>query len=588
MNELHFLHPEWFWLLLAIPAIWGVRLLRRPYGGDWERIVDRHLMPFVLSGREAKPGLMPLIALSLALLLAVLAMAGPSWERREVPVFRNQQAVVIALDFSTSMYAEDEKPNRLTLARFKLLDILNMRRDAQNALIVFAGDAFTVTPLTDDIQTIQEQVKNLSPEIMPVQGSLLAPAINRAAGLLQQAGLGTGNILLVTDGVADTEEAQAAAEQVRSKGYTVSILSVGKEEGIPIPLAGGGFVEDRQGNTVLVGVNKDDLRAVVEAGNGRFAQAVLGDEDIDILRREWKPDSKRLLNEGQGREVDTWVNEGYWLVLVLLPLAAFAFRRGWLGAVLVCFVVLPQPEQAYAFGWRDLWQTPDQQGQEAMDHGQVETAAELFRDPAWKGSAAYQNKDYTQAEKYYRQNEDAVGRYNYGNALARQGKYEQAIKAYENALQLQPDFPDAEENLRVLQQALEQQQQNQQEQQQQANQRAQQQQQQSGQQGQEQQSGSDQGSSDNQSAPDTGGQGSEQQADREQQPNEAGQYGRPEPDPDEEGRMESQVEDPRQREQDQATEQWLRRIPDDPAGLWRRKFLHQYQQRGRQPEGEAW
>ena len=122
------------------------------------------------------------------------------------------------MDFSASMSAEDEKPNRLTLARFKLLDILNARKDAQNALVVFAGDAFTVSPLTDDIDTIQEQVKNLTPDIMPAPGSLLTPAIQRSVELLQQAGMKKGSILLMTDGVSDPEAAIGVAEEAHDRG----------------------------------------------------------------------------------------------------------------------------------------------------------------------------------------------------------------------------------------------------------------------------------------------------------------------------------------------------------------------------------
>ncbi|WP_308873662.1 VWA domain-containing protein [Thiothrix subterranea] len=244
LNNLHFLHPEWLWLLLVLPLVLGMKWFQARQQGGWERIVDKQLMPFVLSGTAGSWGWLPLAWLSLALLVAIVAMAGPAWEKREVPVFRDQQALVVAMDFSASMYADDEKPNRITLARFKLLDILNARQDAQNGLVVFAGDAFVVTPLTDDIATIQEQVKNLAPDIMPAPGSLLTPAIERSVELLQQAGMKTGSILLMTDGVADTESAVAAADKAWSMGYNVSVLSLGTADGAAIPRPRGGFLLD--------------------------------------------------------------------------------------------------------------------------------------------------------------------------------------------------------------------------------------------------------------------------------------------------------------------------------------------------------
>lgn len=627
MGTLHFLHPEWFWLLLAIPVVWVIRLLRHRHKGEWERIVDKHLMPFVLSGKEGSLGLLPLILLSLALLVAVVAMAGPAWEKREVPVFRNQQALVVAMDYSASMYAEDEKPNRLTLARFKLLDLLKSREDGQTGLVVFAGDAFVVSPLTDDTETIQEQVKNLSPEIMPAPGSLLTPAIQRSVELLKQAGMTQGHILLITDGASDPDTAQDAAKKAYSMGYRVSVLAVGTEEGAPVPRARGGFLLDSSGKTVVAKTNLDDLEKIAQAGGGLFARAALGDADLTKLGAQWKAAANNKLTEGEGRQVDSWINEGYWLILVLLPLAALTFRRGWLGAVLIC-CLLPQPQQAYAFSWNDLWETPDQQGQQAMDNGQPDEAAKLFHDPQWKATAAYKSHDYATAASEYEQGKTTASEYNYGNALARQGKYKEAIAAYEKVLQADPQHADARYNLDVLKKAMsgqdkqqqgqqgEQQQQNQSGQGQQQPQDGQQNQQQQGQQGQQQQpqdgqqNQQQQGQQGQQQQPQDGQQNQQQQGQQGQQENQpnAEQYGKQgeEKEADKQAEQEKKQgqdgeqdkpdnagqqageEDQQQREQEQATEQWLRRIPDDPAGLWRRKFQYQYQQRGTQARGQEW
>ncbi len=609
MSELHFLHPEWLWLLLAIPAIWVIRLLRQQSKGDWERLIDKQLMPFVLSGKEGSLGLVPLVVLSLALLVAVVAMAGPAWEKREVPVFRNQQALVVAMDFSASMYAEDEKPSRLTLARFKLLDLLKSRADGQTAMVVFAGDAFVVSPLTDDTETIQEQVKNLSPEIMPAPGSLVTPAIQRSVELLQQAGVPQGHILLITDGASDPDTAQNAAQQADSAGYKVSVLAVGSEDGAPIPRSGGGFLIDSLGKTVIAPVNLGELEKIANAGGGEFVRATLGDGDLARLGEQWKAATDNKLAEGDGRQVDSWINEGYWLVLILLPVAALVFRRGWLGVVLVC-CLLPQPQQVYAFSWNDLWETPNQQAQQAMDNGQPDEAAKLFRDPQWKGAAAYKSHDYTTAAEQYGKDQGVTSQYNYANAMARQGKFEEAIAAYEQVLKADPQHEDAGYNLEVLKKAMseqDKQQQGQQGEQQQQNQSGQQQQQQSGQDQQQGQQGQDQQQQEGQQGQQGDQQQNAQQGQQENQPD-AEQYGQKgdEKEADKQAEQEKQQgqdgeqdktdeagqqagdEDPQQREQQQATEQWLRRIPDDPAGLWRRKFQYQYQQRGNQARGQEW
>ncbi len=591
LDNLHFLHPEWLWLLLVLPLIMSMKWLQARQQGGWERIVDKQLMPFVLSGSAGSWGWLPLAWLSLALLVAIVAMAGPAWEKREVPVFRDQQALVVAMDFSTSMYADDEKPNRITLARFKLLDILNARQDAQNGLVVFAGDAFVVSPLTDDIATIQEQVKNLSPEIMPAPGSLLTPAIKRSVELLQQAGMNIGSILLMTDGVADTEAAIAAAGNAWEMGYNVSVLSLGTANGVPIPRPGGGFLLDSAGKTVIATVNLDDLARIAKAGGGVFTQAALGDADVNTLSQQWQSLSQQQLSKSQDRQTDAWVNEGYWLVLLLLPLAALAFRRGWLGVLLVC-ILLPQPQTALAFSWDDLWLTPDQQAQEALDNGQPARASELFQHPEWKGASAYKNKDYQTAAQQYAAQQSITGQYNYGNAQAKAGQFKEAIIAYKRVLDADPKHDDARHNLKIVEEALRQQQEQEQQNPQNSQKKPQEQPQQNQQGGgqQQEQGAEGQGSQTPQpnSSPDEQQQAQQQAADKQaKEEEEQAKQGEQDGEKSEQV-AEAAADDPQQREQEQATEQWLRRIPDDPSGLWRRKFQYQYQQRGAQTRGDEW
>ena len=200
MAAFHFLYPQAFWLLLLLVPLWFWILRRRQQQSGWQELIDPALAPFVLTGRERRQSLFSLLVFSAIALLSILAMAGPAWEKKEVPVFRQQQALVIALDLSASMYAQDLSPNRLEQARFKVMDILQTRKGEQTGLVVFAGDAFPVSPLTDDIKTIEAQMKNLTPDIMPVQGGALGLAIERSMELLRQAGAKSGNILLITDG----------------------------------------------------------------------------------------------------------------------------------------------------------------------------------------------------------------------------------------------------------------------------------------------------------------------------------------------------------------------------------------------------
>ncbi|MEX1266721.1 MAG: VWA domain-containing protein, partial [Woeseia sp.] len=152
--DFHFLRPEW---LLALPLVIAVTwlLARRLLApGSWQGVVDPALVPYVLARSAAPEGAWRWWLMLLAGVLAVTALAGPSWERIEQPVYRSEQSLVVALDLSRSMDAQDLSPSRLTRARLKILDILERRRSGQTALVVYSANAFTVTPLTTDGDTV--------------------------------------------------------------------------------------------------------------------------------------------------------------------------------------------------------------------------------------------------------------------------------------------------------------------------------------------------------------------------------------------------------------------------------------------------
>ncbi|PID48912.1 MAG: hypothetical protein CR991_09240 [Proteobacteria bacterium] len=594
MMTLHFLHPAWLWLLILLPLLWLVRLWSKPNNTHWHSIVDPELAPFVLSGQEKRGRILPLLVFSLIAALAIIAMAGPAWQKAAMPVFRQQQAVVVALDLSSSMYARDLKPSRLDRARFKLIDFLQLRKDGQTGLVVFAGDTFIVSPLSDDIRTIEAQMKGLSPDIMPVQGSSLQSAVLKSLNLLQQAGVSQGTILAFTDGAEDMAASRKAVQQAKQAGFNVSILAFGTAEGAPIPLRHGGFLKDSQGQVVMPKLDSAALSSLAQLGGGQFMEATLDDQDIQVLNRRLQSmgSAADQLQDGAGRKIDHWVNEGIWLVVLILPLALLLFRRGWL-AVLAVFVLLPQTQTVEASIWTNLWYTSDQQGQAAMANGDVEQAQHLFKDKDWRAAAAYKAGNYELAAELYSQSENPESLYNYGNVLARQGKYPLAISVYERVLMHDPQHEDARYNLELLKKQQEQQQEQQKAQQQASSSESSQQQNQSS--GENEQTGESNQGDHQQQEPETNTSEAEQaqkqeQALEEQQPAEQNNAEQSSEEAETPQKAEAQAMSQQELEKQQATEQWLRRIPDDPAGLWRRKFLYQYRQKGgSQPSGgQAW
>jgi len=608
MSEFHFLRPLW---LLALPAVVAliVGLLRARHSSrSWAAVCDAQLLPFMLveqRGRQRRSLAPWLVGITGSLL--VIALAGPTWERLPQPVFRDQSALVIALDLSRSMDAGDLKPSRLIRARHKITDILRTRQAGQTALLVYAGEAFTVTPLTDDVGTILAQLPSLDTSMMPLQGSRADLALAAAAELLQQAGASRGDILLVTDGVEDDVLA-SPLDSLRKQGHRLSILGTGSQQGAPIPAAEGGFLKDAQGSIVVPRLDAAALQRWAQRGGGRYAAIRADDQDIQYL---FAGQTTRNLNQAEqasGLHSDQWREQGPWLILLVIPLAALAFRRGVL--LLLMPLLMPVPESAYAMDWASLWSRPDQQGVRALQQGEAADAAQYFEDPQWKAAAQYRAARYERAAASLEPIKTPDAFYNRGNALARLGRYPQAMASYQQALELDPDHQDARHNLELLQQR-------QQEQQQQAQKDSpsspedseqagkQQDSQHNSSEGDRKQGDQQQAGSDSQ-APQSNEQAAGEAADREGAQDALSaadktqdDQGKDEPDAQTSRPQEAQTsaqqgdtnatdmasvsEQQTDDASDPATEQWLRRIPDDPGGLLRRKFLYQYQQR----EGRA-
>ena len=577
--EFHFLRPEW---LAAIPVVILVAILfaRRRYGpGSWEAIVDPALIPHVLSGTPRK-GMDPRwLLVALIGVLAVVALAGPAWQRIEQPVFRSEQALVVALDLSRSMDAQDVSPSRLLRARLKILDMLERRASGQTALVVYSSNAFTVTPLTTDTDTVAALVNSLGTDIMPSRGSYPIAAMNKGWQLLYQAAVSHGEVLLVTDG-GSSPAAERVAGDLRDAGFTLSVLGVGTVEGAPIPRSAGGFVTDRAGNIAVPRLEEDGLRRLAEAGGGRYFTLSSDDRDLDFLL-SGEVGNRAATDDSQA--TDQWHDQGPWILLALLPLAALSFRRGWV--FLVAIVVMPMSEPVHAAFWDDLWRTKDQQAARLMENGDTAAAAEVFENSEWSAVASYRNDNFAASAARFAERGDARNLYNLGNALAKQGEFESAIDAYEQVLEIQPDNDDAAYNRDLLQQLLDEQQQEQDPtQSNESQQNPNGEQSEGGDQDTEAQSESQENSDDSDPS-NRDEDGTEEDLERLQEELErAAQEAEQEQAPEQ--LSEEQLEQlRREQEQQQAMEQWLRRIPNDPGGLLRRKFRYQYQRMGKDQDG---
>ncbi len=590
ITDFHFIRP--FWLLALIPfAIvlvlsWKNKLMQ----GNWSQVCDAELLPYILQQKATTQNRWPLYSAAMAGLITIIALAGPSWERLPAPAFRNASALVILLDLSRSMDAADIKPSRLIRARYKISDILKRRKDGQTALIVYAGDAFTVTPLTEDNETINSQLTALEIEIMPSQGSDTRSALDKAVSLFKQAGLTRGQILLVTDGVI----LEDTLKVVRSlDAYQLSVLGVGTAHGAPIKISQGGFMKDISGNIVVPKLNSQDLQKLANTGGGSFRLISADDSDIDALLANLDTRAEQQEKEGNNLLLDLWQDQGPWLLLLVLPLAALSFRRGIL--CLALMVLLPIPKNSYALEWQDLWQSKDQQAQKNFNKQKFGQAATQFDDPEWKAAAHYRAGKFSQAAESLQGIQTSDAFYNRGNALAKTGQLHEALQAYEQALVLDPKNEDALYSKELVRKELEKQKQEQNNNQQGNDQSPEQDSDQRQQEGDDEQSQEQETEELSQQEEGDSPQPKEQKQEQQDANKPANKQQQAEQNPQQkekntEERSQAKTEQAMQEDENQqANEQWLQRIPDDPSGLLKRKFKYQYGKRKfRSDSVQAW
>ena len=436
LEHFHFIRP--LWLLALIPlALLAWHVYRPGIGNNpWRRIVDARLLPLLMAGRAQKANRAALWLVAVGWLIAVLALADPTWERRPQPVYQTSDARVVVLDLSRSMDATDLKPSRLVRARYKVEDVLALGTEGQTGLVVYAGDAFTVSPLTRDANTIRSLLGVLDPGIMPIDGGRADLGLLKAGELLRQAGASSGQVLLIADGVeADKVGAsERAAARLRSEGYRVSVLGVGTEDGAPLINARGAPLRDAGGKVLVSRLDATALQAVARAGGGKYRSITDSGAGLRTLLSEDRPLRADVTTQTDAT-TQGWKEKGPLLALLLLPLAALAFRRNWLFSVALLAGLASPPQPAMASTWDDLWRRPEQQAAKALDAGDYAKAAALATDADRRGSAEYKRGNYQLALDNFAHATGADADYNRGNALARLGRYQDAIAAYDKVAQ---------------------------------------------------------------------------------------------------------------------------------------------------------
>lgn len=457
--QLHLLRPAWLWALLPLLLLVVGLLYLRLQNNFWQKKVDAELLPHLLSGENGKQSRGGLLLLFVGWLLAVLALAGLSWEKLPAPTSRGQSGIVIVMDLSRSMDVKDVSPSRLEWAKQNLLSYLNASAGESIGLVLFAQQAYLATPLSEDYSSIIDVIKNLQTDVVPIQGSRPELGVDLAVSMLRQwSGSSltnsSGQILLLTDGSHQPGALLESVAQAKNLDIVTSVVAVGSTNGGLVPLTANSdqFVKSG-GRAVTATVDLSLLRSVAQVGRGDLFhnQAFVAHSQSSRFAGSADPE---LTKSDPGSKLERWQESGFVLLYALIPLAAMAFRRGWLGSVVLCFLLTGAAffplRSVQAAEWQELWIKKDLVAYELYHQHRIAEAAALFQDRHWKATSLYRIGDFQQAADIYQQDHTARGYFNLGNALAQQAKVDEAIEAYYQALELDVDFDDARHNLSLL------------------------------------------------------------------------------------------------------------------------------------------
>jgi Ca-activated chloride channel family protein len=301
MAEFHFLRPQLLLGLLPLLLVWWALWRGQDSYAQLKKVVAPHLLEHLVVGETQTSRLRPVYLLFLVWFLAVLALAGPAWEREAAPFADDDAGLVVVLKVSGTMQATDVQPSRLARAKHKLRDLLEARKGASTGLIVYSGSAHLVMPLTRDDRIVSAMVEDLTPELMPADGDALGEALQLAESVLERAGV-PGSVLVMADAVAPAQLDQIVAAK---PSLPVQFLAMSA------------------------------FAAPVESGLARAA-SVLGapvlrlsvdEADVQRVAQRAQSDFKAVAGESRG---DRWRDAGYLLLPLIALLALFWSRRGWL------------------------------------------------------------------------------------------------------------------------------------------------------------------------------------------------------------------------------------------------------------------
>ncbi|MDY6991678.1 MAG: VWA domain-containing protein [Pseudomonadota bacterium] len=333
LSEFEFAQPFWLWGLLVplLVTTWARR--HRPTYLRVRDYADAHLLPHLLIQnqhqnlniqRQWQHRIWVLLWF-----LGILALAGPRWDYQEQEITRPRANLMILLDLSRSMQVKDLPHARLEQGLQEIEELLAEKREIYVGLMVFAGIPHLVAPLTDDYNTLRHLLYELTPDILPLQGSQLNLALQDAARWLQsQPTHDIPHALLISDGEFEADDLQASLELLAKDEFFLHVLGVGSQQGDFIPIEGDTWQKNAAGEVVISRLNEANLRQLAQAGQGIYRYASYRNNDSQAILAQIKAS---INTEDADKAVQKLWHERFYLllsVMIILILPWFRRQRG--------------------------------------------------------------------------------------------------------------------------------------------------------------------------------------------------------------------------------------------------------------------
>ena len=445
-NAFHFLRPEFLWALLPIAIVLIIGLFGIRDQIQWKKYIAPHLRPYMIKkGSERLKVIMQIISF-FVVTFAVLGLAGPTWKKIELPERTLETPLIILLDLSQSMMAEDLQPNRLERAKFKVSDFLEANPKVRIGLVGFSGTAHTLVPITKDYKIIESYLNTINTSVLPFQGTDLEAGLILSDSLIK-ATEAPGTIILISDEF--TNETFSTIQNISSNNTTrIEIMPFGTSIGATVPKIGSKRpMRDAKGKVITSALNHEIIKKIGTLNNVTINDLTLDKTDVQSLAKSISKDLE--FKEKDDSKKELWQDEG---LLFIIPFAFFVlmwFRKGWViysFLFLICFSSC-DPNQSF----KDLWLTDDYKAQVFYTEGRYQEAATLFTQPLRKGLAYYKSDMYYEAIEAFSKDSTAQGQYNLGLAYYKAGELTLANTAFKNAGDLDPDMEAAVTNMEITQ-----------------------------------------------------------------------------------------------------------------------------------------